>query len=119
MINTFGWVSWVICCNYDNRLENIEEYALSYSSTGLIHSSPSLSEYLEVSNIGLCLILIYIYIYILIEPPPFITSAIFVILLLYLTENSVAAEGFMRTYFWNGLLLPEVFFSVIGYFGPR
>ncbi|KAL5677458.1 hypothetical protein ACJX0J_013589, partial [Zea mays] len=36
-----------IMVNYLYRLENIEEYALSYSSTGLIHSSPSLSEYLE------------------------------------------------------------------------
>ncbi|CAN6166856.1 unnamed protein product [Urochloa humidicola] len=36
-----------IMVNYLYRLENIEEYALSYSSTGLIHSSPSLSQYLE------------------------------------------------------------------------
>ncbi|KAL6846614.1 hypothetical protein ACP4OV_024062 [Aristida adscensionis] len=36
-----------IMVNYLYRLENIEEYALSYSGTGLIHSSPSLSQYLE------------------------------------------------------------------------
>jgi hypothetical protein len=30
------------------RLENIEEYALSYSGTGHIHASPSLSKYVEV-----------------------------------------------------------------------
>ncbi|KAL6655634.1 hypothetical protein ACP70R_006460 [Stipagrostis hirtigluma subsp. patula] len=36
-----------IMVNYLYRLENIEEYALSYSGTGFIHSSPSLSQYLE------------------------------------------------------------------------
>lgn len=40
-----------IMVNYLYRLENIEEYALSYSSTGLIHSSPSLSEYLEPKDL--------------------------------------------------------------------
>jgi hypothetical protein len=30
------------------RLENIEEYALSYSGTGHIHASRSLSKYVEV-----------------------------------------------------------------------
>ncbi|RCV11569.1 hypothetical protein SETIT_2G196300v2 [Setaria italica] len=38
-----------IMVNYLYRLENIEEYALSYSGTGLAHSSPSLSQYLEVT----------------------------------------------------------------------
>ncbi|XP_039795103.1 malonyl-CoA decarboxylase, mitochondrial-like isoform X2 [Panicum virgatum] len=36
-----------IMVNYLYRLENIEEYALSYSGKGLVHSSPSLSQYLE------------------------------------------------------------------------
>ncbi|OEL21022.1 Malonyl-CoA decarboxylase, mitochondrial, partial [Dichanthelium oligosanthes] len=36
-----------IMVNYLYRLDNIEEYALSYSGTGLIQSSPSLSQYLE------------------------------------------------------------------------
>ncbi|WVZ64853.1 hypothetical protein U9M48_014318 [Paspalum notatum var. saurae] len=39
-----------IMVNYLYRLENIEEYALSYSGTGLIHSSSSLSQYLEASK---------------------------------------------------------------------
>ncbi|KAM0896692.1 hypothetical protein ACQ4PT_023019 [Festuca glaucescens] len=36
-----------IMVNYLYRLENIEEYALSYSGTGHIHASPSLSKYVE------------------------------------------------------------------------
>ncbi|KAJ1289561.1 hypothetical protein BS78_02G174300 [Paspalum vaginatum] len=36
-----------VMVNYLYRLENIEEYALSYLGTGLIHSSSSLSQYLE------------------------------------------------------------------------
>ena len=36
----FGWHSWTLSMF---RLENIEDYALSYSGTGHIHASPSLS----------------------------------------------------------------------------
>lgn len=39
-----------IMVNYLYRLENIEEHALSYSSTGFVHSSTSLSQYLEPTN---------------------------------------------------------------------
>ncbi|KAK3133261.1 hypothetical protein QOZ80_6AG0534370 [Eleusine coracana subsp. coracana] len=39
-----------IMVNYLYRLEHIEEYAQSYSSTGVVHSSPSLSQYLEPTN---------------------------------------------------------------------
>ena len=112
-LNTFGWVSWAVCCNYDNRFENIEEYALSYSSSGLIHSSPSLSEYLEVSNIGLCFTPICFD-----WTAPFVT-AIFVILLLYHIENSVAAEGFMRQNIFGTDFASWGVLSVIGYFEPR
>uniref|UniRef100_A0A0D9XRA5 Malonyl-CoA decarboxylase C-terminal domain-containing protein n=1 Tax=Leersia perrieri TaxID=77586 RepID=A0A0D9XRA5_9ORYZ len=37
-----------IMVNYMYRLENIEEYALSYLGTGIAHTSSSLSQYLEV-----------------------------------------------------------------------
>ncbi|KAG8056649.1 hypothetical protein GUJ93_ZPchr0002g23223 [Zizania palustris] len=36
-----------IMVNYVYRLENIEEYALSYLGTGLVHTSPSLFQYIE------------------------------------------------------------------------
>lgn len=40
-----------IMVNYLYRLENIEEYGLSYFGTGQIHDSPSLSQYLEPKHI--------------------------------------------------------------------
>jgi malonyl-CoA decarboxylase len=64
-------IEYILMCFLDNTLckiitmfrlenKNIEEYSLSYSSTGLVHSSPSLSQYLEVTfTLGLSFFTLY------------------------------------------------------------